>query len=193
MTAQIENEIKYVLKDPKGLIENLEIMMENKECIYKISKIKIKQGYLDSRARLRHSIIDNKDDYKFTYKYILCDKLYELETKVNDIYFESLWIKTTDRLLKTRYSFQDMEAHWDIDFFFNEKKAMYFSMAEAEIPDGMSDPERIPNFLSNHIVFKAPRLDENFTSKKISNIEYGKKLYEETLEKSNENSTKMSL
>jgi hypothetical protein len=32
MTAQIENEIKYVLKDPKGLIENLEIMMENKEC-----------------------------------------------------------------------------------------------------------------------------------------------------------------
>jgi hypothetical protein len=86
-----------------------------------------------------------------------------------------------------------MEAHWDIDFFFNEKKAMYFSMAEAEIPDGMSDPERIPNFLSNHIVFKAPRLDENFTSKKISNIEYGKKLYEETLEKSNENSTKMSL
>ena len=161
----IENELKYVLKDDaRKVIE--------KNCG---KPMMLRQGYLPGKARIRSKskVGSKKEKYFFTYKLPVEDVLFEIEKEIAAHEFDVLWPHTTKRLNKLRYMYVDGDVQWDIDFFLRQDGSIYFAMAEAEMPEEMRTPSRIPNFIKSVLVYKVPRdRTKEFTSQKVADPDY---------------------
>lgn len=164
----IENELKYVLRtdtSPRFL---------EKYCGLPAV---INQGYLPGKARIRSKGTPKNTTYYFTYKLAVDDVIFEIEKKITHHEFKTLWPHTDRRLIKLRYLKMDGDVQWDIDLFLTSLNEQYFAMAEAEMPETMKAPPRIPGFLREVMLYEVPReRSKEFTSSRVSNPEYAQTL-----------------
>ncbi len=158
----VENEFKYVLRDSPEL-----------RIVLGAGGASLQQGYLSEHNRIR-AISDAKGAVtrKFTFKMNTSDGLVEIEPKIAKKDFDRLWPLTVNRLVKTRFSFED-SGHWDVDFF-GDLEAPYFVLAEVELPEGLPEPP-IAARLAPYLV-KAVGKDPAFTSFRLSDEEYARRL-----------------
>lgn len=158
----IENEYKFVLRDSPELRTALG---EGGESLL--------QGYLSEHNRIR-AICNAKGAVtrKFTFKMNTGAGLVEIEPRIPKKDFDRLWPLTTNRLVKTRFSFE-AGGHWDVDFF-GDLDAPYFVLAEVELPEGLPEPP-IAARLAPHLI-KAVGKDPAFTSFRLSDEQYARHL-----------------
>lgn len=170
----VENELKYVLDDPTG---NLEDWLSSLDIV----GYDILQAYLDADTRIRQftSLYDDSVKWILSFKKKIAGKQIEIEAEMTEDDFINL-LPTADVILtKRRYKIQTKTAEWDIDFLKNKKLGTYFVLAEAEMPDGQTDPGVIPQDIINHMILEVKELS-GFGNKKLSNVKYATNLLKET-------------
>lgn len=145
-------------------------------------RIVITQGYLLrsklQTLRIRKSVQPNgKTKHYLTVKQDINGRIIEIEKKISSDDFRDLSEVATAWVSKTRYEIYDSKNKllWEVDFFKQNEKN-YFVMAEVELPDGVENPNGIPEFISNHLIYSVDRLDNRFSSKKLSDITYAQDL-----------------
>jgi hypothetical protein len=181
----IENEIKRVLRYSPTLEDEL---------TKKYGYHDIQQGYLNPNSRIRE--ITHQSglvDHVFSFKQRLPNG-HNIEIESDEITksdFDNLWEFTESRLFKRRVSvFQMMRdpnpnhedtitIRWDIDFPRWPSGAVYFSMAEAEMPPTMDEPPSVLKDIKPFIAHEVPRSDNRFSARKIADEKHAKKLAEE--------------
>ncbi len=163
----IENELKFVLHP------TLEMNVVPKK---KAQRKEIAQGYLSSQARIRKSVENSKTFYKFTYKVALpTGELEEFEMDIDKKSFDRCFSIATNKLTKTRFTWEEDGATWDLDFF-EDDTGMYFCMAECEMPSGWLVPKSLPKIIQDNLLLAVPReKSSDFSSKKISDSTYARR------------------
>jgi CYTH domain-containing protein len=139
----------------------------------------VRQGYLigNGKTSVRIRVINDKD-YYLTVKHRINGHCVEIETDISRKDFNSLWSSTTNHIHKTRY----LIGGWDVDFFYY-KDYRYFAIAEIELPEDQDMPKSIPSIFSDYIVYLVSIDDNRFTSRKLSDVTYAKKLFNQIVEK----------
>jgi len=164
----IENEVKFIL-DPV----NPEEFLNNLKKIENVHLFDVTQGYLTGHARIRRLVdhITEEHRHVFTYKTKVSGKTVEIETDITLNDYEKLWDVVQEKIVKTRVVFHDNDHHWDIDFFTNPKTGKYYLiMAECELPEFMTRPARIPDWINNVLLSEiGPLEDAKWKNKKLAN------------------------
>lgn len=169
----IENELKYVLR-----LDSVEPIRKR----LNYSEEMIDQGYLPGKGRIRRKLSPRGHKFTFTYKLPVEGMFFEIEKDLSAHEYNLLWPHTTHRLAKYRLTDVQtvkggLRVRWDIDFFL-AGAAINFVMAEAEMPETMSEPPEIPKFLEPHILYAVPRAEtDSYSSRKLSNSTLRDDLY----------------
>jgi CYTH domain-containing protein len=173
----IENERKFVLE--------LETKLERRLAAAPgVVRSYLRQAYLEAPGlRIRSMESGGRVKHIFTYKRSVDDQMVEIETEISPIDFERLWKLRRETLQKMRYSWRDGRFHWDVDFFKREDGSTYFALAEVEMPETDTVPPPPAGILAPHVLLLAPRGDERFTSKRLSNQEHAQRLLADVLAK----------
>jgi CYTH domain-containing protein len=167
----IENERKFVLDDPHGELERRLASAQPS-----IRRAAIRQAYLDTVGlRIRRFDRDGTVSHVFSYKRPVDGAMVEIEREIDALDFERLWTLRRESLEKVRFSIPDGECLWDIDFFKDEGRT-YFALAEVEMPEGREEPPAPPAILAPYIEFLVARGDERFSSKKLADPAYARRL-----------------
>lgn len=167
----IENERKFVLDDSHGALE-LQLAATKPA----IRRAAIRQAYLDTVGlRIRRFDRDGVVSHVFSYKRPVGDVMVEIEREIDALDFERLWTLRRETLEKVRYTIPDGACLWDIDFFKDEGRT-YFALAEVEMPEGREEPPAPPVILAPYIEFLVARGDERFSSKKLADPAYARRL-----------------
>lgn len=137
----------------------------------------INQGYLHCGKSLTVRLRKQRGR-RGKIKYVLAVKrktkpgrIIEIEKKISEADFRELADGAVGWLNKVRYIVEG----WDVDFF-KDGQETYFVMAEFEMPDGAVAPAKLPDFIADNLIYLVPREDCRFSSKKLSDIEYAKRL-----------------
>lgn len=167
----IENERKFVLHDPHGALEQA-LAAARPE----IRRAAIRQAYLDTVGlRIRRFDRDGTVSHIFSYKRPVGSVMVEIEQEIDPVDFERLWTLRRETLEKVRYSIPAGDCLWDIDFF-KDAGRTYFALAEVEMPEGREEPPPPPAILAPYIEFLVARGDERFSSKKLADPAYARRL-----------------
>ena len=173
----IENERKFVLKlDPK--------LERRLAAAPGVVRSFLRQAYLEaSGLRIRAIESGGRTRHIFSYKRSVDDQMVEIETEISLIDFERLWKLRRETLQKMRYSWRDGRYHWDVDFFKQDDGSTYFALAEVEMPETDTQPPPPAAILAPHVLLLAPRNDERFTSKRLSDRGHAERLLADVLTK----------
>ena len=160
-----ENERKYVLSDAVAVLALWD----------RADWSEIRQGYLPGDARIRRRIEGGQQRDTFTYKRTAANRLIEIETTIDEARdFDDLWPETTRRIHKLRRTLSDAHGlQWDVDLLMDDAGAIYFAMAECEMPEDMDAPPEILPALAPHIRFAVPRSRQaEFTNSRLADPAY---------------------
>ncbi|ESQ80533.1 hypothetical protein [Asticcacaulis sp. YBE204] len=164
----VENERKYVLSPDfdAGRLKDW-------------SAIDIRQAYLDDGPRLRQY----GDTYLFTYKKWVpqAQELVEIETAIAPDDFNMLWPLCVEAIRKTRYIKETDDGEWVVDFLRDEAGAVYFVLAEIELPRFKAAPDQVPLEIADHIIHAVAADDNRFTNKKLAERLYARSLLAEVV------------
>ena len=170
-----ENEFKFVLE-----LDTDRRLDVDGQCLF------LDQAYLneDGSARIRRISSSSESgvslNHFFTYKQMCYGRLVEIETLIDIRDFNDLWSQSNRKLQKTRFIPNGYDG-WCIDFFCRwgtgEVGDRFFVMAEVELTEG-EQPDTIPSFITNNLVYAVPQSDDRFTSSKLFDRKYATWLYE---------------
>jgi CYTH domain-containing protein len=170
MLMPTENERKYIL---------------NLKCEPAIASMahaayEIKQGYLENiRVRSKLYLWENKNIYEFCFKKSVFQRVLEINISLDDRDFGDLWQLATIKLDKIRYEIDWLGKLWEVDFFLDTNRKVYFSMAEHEMPELQLTPDIIPDIINKNMLFEVPFSDGRFASKRIADMNYARELLKE--------------
>lgn len=155
----IENERKYVLRDPEAI---LDIAIGGSSHLW----TPIQQGYLpgDARVRRKNAVISAlsgtliSEDF-FTYKIATRHGLVEIEKQISQVDFDRLWEIADRKISKKRLVIvaDPEDEYWDIDVFLDDAGVPYFAMAECEMTEGQDRPTWFPPQIEPFIIYEVPR------------------------------------
>ena len=167
----VENERKFVLHDPHGALEQA---LGNVRPA--IRRTAIRQAYLDTVGlRIRRFDRGGAISHIFSYKRPVDDVMVEIEQEIDTRDFERLWTLRRESLEKVRFTIPAGDCQWDIDFF-KDRGQTYFALAEVEMPEGREEPPPPPAILAPYVEFLVDRGDERFSSKKLADPAYARRL-----------------
>ncbi len=89
--------------------------------------------------------------------------------------FDDLWPNCQDTMYKDRYVLVENDIEWVVDFMRKGGKAngaVYFVLAEAEMPETMDKPKSIIKAISNDVIFEVPKGSKDYTSRKLCDETY---------------------
>lgn len=164
----VENEVKYVLQDPDG---QLAAWLAQHPDAHAAT---IDQGYLADNVRLRRfTYADGTVAHVHSAKYRVGDgRQVEIEVGISEEDFCALWPACERSLRKRRYTLADGAVHWDVDFLLHPVTgAVYFVLAEAEMPEEMEAPAYLPEHIAAHLVYDAGR-QKGYSSRRLSDPAY---------------------
>ena len=151
-----------VFNDPADFVEDIEqaYLMVGKKKSVRIRKVVVfrKDGYCEWK-------------YNFTFKQDVDKKTVEVETPLSREDYDLLVQGAVLKFRKWRYHLGD----WEVDFF-KEGNKTYFVQAEIELPEGVRKPSEVHPLVKEHLVHTVKRGDGRFSSKKLGNISYAKRL-----------------
>lgn len=161
----VENERKFVLK----------LDTSEKDFAKLASRIdEIEQIYLvfgEGRSvRIRKTSCGTCRTYEMTFKQDVDGKTVEIETKIDKKDYDLLSKGALLKLCKTRYKIKN----WDVDFF--KDGSIYFVQAEIEMPENQENPDAVPDFIKNNLVYTVKKDDRRFSSKKLGDVKYARRL-----------------
>lgn len=159
---------------PEGAFEKLADVKEDIEQSYLIC-VK-KQSARIRKSQASYPDGTSKSTFTFTFKQDIGNKTIEVETEI--ISQDYLLLKQGALLTftKVRYDIDD----WEIDYFkFNGKT--YFVQAEIELPEDCHKPKTIHPLVQKHLLHVVKRGDGRFSSKKLGDVKYAKKLLQTLL------------
>jgi CYTH domain-containing protein len=156
----IENERKYILSlefdDVKKLVD------------YNGIGSHIVQHYIDGGRIRSIEWVHNRDyniDYVFTWKSARRPdgSRIEIETMISENDFKELSKTPNSTIKKTRIKINGYGVTWDVDFLYKGtiNKKHYLTIAEVELPDGVSEPKILPDFVKDNLIYLVPTNDEN--------------------------------
>lgn len=167
----VENERKYVLSldSPEIVFSELASAKKNIEQSYLICMKK-------QSARIRKSQIfypngNVKYSFTFTFKQDVANKTIEVETDITKQDYLLLKKESCLSFNKTRYEIDN----WEIDYF-KLNGETYFIQAEIELPENCRKPNQIHPIIQKHLLHVVKRGDGRFSSKKLGDMKYAKKL-----------------
>jgi CYTH domain-containing protein len=167
----VENERKFVLHDPHGALE--QALATARPAILRTA---IRQAYLDTAGlRIRRFDRGGQISHIFSYKRPVDGVMVEIEREIDALDFERLWKLRRETLEKVRYSIPAGDCMWDIDFF-KDAGRTYFALAEVEMPEDREEPPPPPAILEPYVEFLVARGDERFSSKKLADPAYARRL-----------------
>ena len=170
----IENERKFVLRDPDGGLERALASACPPWRHYGI-----RQAYLDAPGlRIRRFEDVDGVQHIFSFKRPVGAEMVEIETDISAADFQRLWTLRREALEKERYHLAAGHCGWDVDFF-KRGGGTYFALAEVEMPEGRVEPPPAPAILAPYIVMLVPRGDERFASKKLADPAHAARLTQE--------------
>lgn len=158
------------------------------------SKYLIRQGYLafskgmTTRIRCLQKLKPDDSNKKWflTFKQKSnSGRVIEIEKKLDGRDGAELWDICVGKLKKERYSFDNGNVTWELDFFLNHSQ-VYFVLVEAELPEGEPRPE-LPDFLKPFLLYKSELEDNRFSNKRLGDADYATKTYQELLKLYGEN------
>ena len=175
----IENERKFVLRDPDGAVERALSGMPD------AARMVLRQAYLESSGvRIREVTDAQGTRALFTFKRTVADGVVEIETPISAEDFARLWQLRRETLVKVRYHLAADPCGWDIDFFKDgesDTSPTYFAMAEVEMPEGWTQTPPPPAVIANHVLHTVTNGDERYTSKRLADIAQARALMAELL------------
>jgi len=166
----VENERKYVLDDHDGSLEGF----LQGGAVPGVAVYDVLQGYLDRDSRVRvfrpaagspggmpfrfcgsdpagWQIMPG-DELVFSFKRKVAGRQIEVECPLQPSDMAALLPTAAMFVRKRRFKIADGHVAWDIDFFKDPRGASYFALAEAEMPEGMVSPRRMPGFVRAHML-----------------------------------------
>jgi len=163
-----ENERKYVLGDPEAVLALWD----------RSDWSEIRQGYLPGDVRIRRQTRGDGVDDSLTCKIAVPGRLVEIETALDARDFDDLWPLTDRRIHKRRRTTVDGHGlRWDVDLFLDAAGAVYWAMAECEMPEGQDAPVEVLPPLAAHIRYLVPRSRQaEFSSARLANPVYAASL-----------------
>lgn len=176
-----ENERKYVLLNEPAVIDRV---AKKAQKIYAIEQAWVQYGKgWNLRIRKKFGPILSEPKFYLTYKQNTNKRLIEIENEIEERDYYDL-LKLTDSILqKTRYVIPIGALNWEVDLFFDSKRSnVYFVMAEIELPEGTHKPKAVPDFVLDNLLFEVPIDNNQFTSRKLQDIEYAVGLYNSIIE-----------
>lgn len=142
----------------------------------------IDQGYFAGRTTRLRKIRNLKGDYLnhwiLTFKQKVESRTVEIEVNVDDRDGNDLWPVCEGKLKKDRLTFVDSGARWEVDFFWDQRYELYFSLAEVELPEGAERP-KVPEFLKPFVLHEVALTDDRFSNKKLGDVEFARELYKQ--------------
>lgn len=160
----VENEIKHVLSDPDGTLM--------RKLAARRPGVDIDQFYVNSGNRFRRSDHPSKGTRReHTFKLSVSGRVLEIETDVSEEDFTLASQAARERVVKRRFSFNEPDAHWDVDFLYTAPSgqggSVRFVMAEAEFPEGAT--YQVPDIILEHLDFIVPKgFSSEFTNRKLA-------------------------
>lgn len=175
----VELEYKFILaEDPNYEARLIKYLSDNK-IPYNIHEME--QCYLKGGGRVRALRTNNTNNmtYEFCYKEPIKkgEGNIEFELPISEKDF-ILSKKVSDVILtKNRYKIVLDNFVWEVDIFLNKGES-YFNLVEVEFTKEGIEPStnNLPSIIKNNIILKTLD-DDRFTSKKLANVKYAKKLY----------------
>lgn len=170
----IENERKFVLRDPDGTLERALATASPPWRRYAV-----RQAYIDAGG-LRIRRFEDADGVRhiFSFKRQVEGDMVEIETPMSARDFERLWTLRREALEKVRYHLDDGDCGWDVDFFKNGERT-YFALAEVEMPEGRAEPPPPLALLAPYVLMLVPRGDQRFASRKLADTAHADRLTDE--------------
>jgi CYTH domain-containing protein len=177
-----ENERKYVLN----------AKCERAVADMAIQKYEISQGYLIATrgitVRVRKSVPvyangNNKGGYFFTMKVNTGGRCVEVENKLDKRDFDDLWAISLNKLEKIRYDVRAGKYLWECDFFKDYKAQTYIAIAEIELPEGQMEPDSLPPFIKDNLLYRVALTDTRFSNKLLGDARYAADLLTEITKK----------
>ena len=176
-----EHEYKYVISLDFAKDYDHEALKSESD-----SFLKIKQGYLSfskgMTARIRCQTFINKDQWVYTFKQKVGNRVIEIEKKIDKRDGKDLWSVAVAKLKKTRYIIDNNGMIWELDLFRNGNN-LYFIQAEVEMPEGSKRPKNIPDLFKDYVIYEVPLDDDRFANKRLGEVEYATDLYQTIMEK----------
>jgi len=173
----IENERKYIIDMELIDIDSITFDYDGEHYM-------VTQSYVDDGRIRKTENIDGSIDYIFTWKKRKDNgSCIEIETIITIDDYIGLLAVSTNTITKYRIKMIHDGLDWDIDFLFkdNGKYDHYLTIAEVEMPEDQEIPENLPYFVSRNLIYLIPRnLDDLWTNKKLSDIDYTKQLIIDT-------------
>lgn len=173
----IENEQKYILdvKNPTKFFNYVRHLAGAESYQYK-------QGYLNDNTRIRE--IKNDDgtcgEWVFTYKNKINKNLIEIETNISERDFNQLWIKVSKVIQKNRVKVPFNNLIWEIDFITKPgSNDCYLVMVEVEMAEDAIDPGRLPDFVTDNLLYKVLDDDNRFFNTQLTNLRLVEKIIKE--------------
>lgn len=92
----------------------------------------------------------------------------EIEFRIDKRTYETLSQISRSRITKKRATVTDGPIHWDVDFLKDGNGKTYIAMAEAEMPEGLTNPPRLLPIIDPHIRYAVPKGDKRFNNAALS-------------------------
>lgn len=170
---------RYDLQIPKTgrkIVLEKQISQEDYDDLWKKSE----NGVLSKEARVR----EYGDKFMFTYKEWIDqkDRDTEIEIEVSEDDFEDLFSQNLRNLTKNRHYAPDnhtSDHDWSVDFMLDDNDTPYLVLAEVEMPEGMDDPDYIPELIKPYVRYCVPKGDKNFSNSVLCDQQYARKMLEQ--------------
>jgi CYTH domain-containing protein len=156
-----------------------------------VQKYEISQGYLIATrgitVRVRKSVATytnvGKGGYYFTLKVNTNGRCVEIESKLDKRDFEDLWAIALNKLEKIRYEVKNNKYIWECDFFKDYRNETYIAVAEVELPEDQLEPDILPGFIRENLLYKVALTDTRFSNKLLGDARYAADLMNEITKK----------
>ena len=176
-----ENERKYVLLNEPIV---LSFIAKKAKRILSLEQAYIQSGKSwNFRVRKTFGIHYPEPIFHATYKHKINDRVVEVQCGLDERDYLDLFSQSNCFVYKTRYVIPVGSLKWEIDFFYDFKRtACYFVLAEIELPERVARPPSIPDFISEYLIYEVPRDNDDFSSKKLSDMNYAISKYNKLME-----------
>lgn len=183
-----ENERKYVLYCDRTIIEQIKP---------KVSKIiDQQQAFLKEgsgwvlRIRKSNIIYRLSDDgpiqdpkYTMTFKQKTNNRQIEIEQDLDERDYLDLFETRVGLVYKRRHVIVEGLHEWEIDAYTLNQgdENPYFILAEVELDEDAISPKFMPNFITDNLLYEVGVNERGFSSKKLRDPSYARKLYDNLL------------
>ena len=179
----VENEVKYILKiDSKFDTTGWDATVIEQHYLPNSVRIRRSSFMQDSTSAINYKSFMQDSTFTMNHKYLRSDNSYnELEYDIDVQVFNLLKRQQSlASIKKTRFSKLFGDELWAIDLLATDANwAIYFVLAECEMPENRQSPLHIPTQITDNLLFAVPREETSlYSNYRLADLGYARAIYE---------------